>query len=431
MFDSVNQRASIADIPGISGFPVAGTSEDAGWRLQIIGMYPLGFIVGPTLASLSPNTVRETDGTTIITVTGTAFAAGAVLAFDLLGNLPTTFVNTTTLTATVTSAQLATIYGTGPVANAVVKNLDGGTSNTLTFTVTNPLPTLTSILPTSATVGSPNTTITLTGANLSIATAYFNGVALATNFVNITTLTAVIPSSDLLTATTASITLVVTTPGGGTSAPQTFTVGNPSPTLVTISPNAVPAGSPNTTLTVTGTNFINTSVINFGATPLTTTFVNGTTLTAVIPSTSLQAGGSFSITVVNPGPGGGTTAPIPFSVIQISAGNWQEPFRGTSLNSNLFKRAAEKRLYVMDFSLQSEISNGDTIASVVSVVETAGGANTSDLTITNTSISTGAKAVQCDIGGGVDGVMYKIEFTVNTVGGAVIVAIGYLSIIDT
>src|SRR2546428_6373784 len=49
-------------------------------------------------------------------------------------------------------------------------------------------------------------------------------------------------------------------PGGGTSNPQTFSIGitntNPVPTTTGLSPTAAVAGGPGFTLTVTGTNFI-------------------------------------------------------------------------------------------------------------------------------------------------------------------------------
>ena len=67
-----------------------------------------------------------------------------------------------------------------------------------------------------------------------------------------------------------------------------------------ISPNAVPVGSPDTTITLAGTGFVNGAVVKFNGTPLATTFVNGGQLTAVVPAADLAAGGSNSITVVNP-----------------------------------------------------------------------------------------------------------------------------------
>ncbi|WP_086597177.1 malectin domain-containing carbohydrate-binding protein [Hymenobacter crusticola] len=80
-------------------------------------------------------------------------------------------------------------------------------------------PTLTSISPSSGPVG---TSVTLTGTNLSSATAvrFFNGVAATFSVVNAATLTATVPTG----ATTGPVTV---TTGGGTSNGVVFTVVTP------------------------------------------------------------------------------------------------------------------------------------------------------------------------------------------------------------
>jgi sugar lactone lactonase YvrE len=91
---------------------------------------------------------------------------------------------------------------------------------------------VTSISPTSANVGDPDTTITLTGSSfINGSTADFNGTRITTTFVSATQLIAVIPAADLTTSGTDSITIVTGGPGGGTSSAQTFTVNNPASTV--------------------------------------------------------------------------------------------------------------------------------------------------------------------------------------------------------
>jgi uncharacterized repeat protein (TIGR01451 family) len=189
------------------------------------------------------------------------------------------------------------------------------TTNTLTIIEPNVVPTLASLSPNSATAGSPDTTVTLTGAGfVKGSTADFNGTAISTTFVSATELIAVIPAADLTTVGTDPITVVSPTPGGGTSAPQTFTVTVPAPTLTSVSPNSAGTGSPDTTVTLTGTNFVNGSTADFSGAPLSTTFVSATQLTAVIPAAALTTAFLYPITVVTPGPGGGTSAPQTFAV---------------------------------------------------------------------------------------------------------------------
>ena len=82
---------------------------------------------------------------------------------------------------------------------------------------------------------------------------------------------------------------------------------NPVPTTTSISPTSKNAGESEFTLTVNGTNFISGSVVKFDGSSRTTTYVSSTQLTATIPASDLTAAGTFSITVFNPTPGGGTS----------------------------------------------------------------------------------------------------------------------------
>ena len=97
--------------------------------------------------------------------------------------------------------------------------------------------------------------------------------------------------------------------------------GNPpppaTPTITSISPNTAVAGGAAFTLTINGTNFVASSMVNFvGAR---TTFVNSTQLTAAIPASSIASAGMSAVTVTNPGPGGGTSNAINFTVTGTSS----------------------------------------------------------------------------------------------------------------
>ena len=89
---------------------------------------------------------------------------------------------------------------------------------------------------------------------------------------------------------------------------------SPPPLLSTISPTSALVGSPAFMLSVSGSNFVSGSVINFNGAPQPTTFVSSTSLTAAISASSVAAAGSFSVTVTNPAPNGGTSAPSTFTV---------------------------------------------------------------------------------------------------------------------
>ena len=83
-----------------------------------------------------------------------------------------------------------------------------------------PTPVLTSISPTTGSIAAGNFTITATGSEFTAQSVIvFNGVALATTFVNATTLTA---SVSVAGATVGGKPVLVRT-GSKDSAPQTFT----------------------------------------------------------------------------------------------------------------------------------------------------------------------------------------------------------------
>jgi trimeric autotransporter adhesin len=103
------------------------------------------------------------------------------------------------------------------------------TIGTQTFTVTqsgeNPLPTLNSLNPASASGGGSAFTLTVTGTGfVTGATVRWNGANRTTTFVSNTQMTAQIPASDLMTLGPATITVFNPAPGGGTSNALNFNV---------------------------------------------------------------------------------------------------------------------------------------------------------------------------------------------------------------
>jgi len=92
------------------------------------------------------------------------------------------------------------------------------------------------------------------------------------------------------------------------------TIPNPAPSLTTILPSEAAVGSD---LPVTGSGFISQSVVDWNTTALATTDVSSTELTATIPASDLASTGSFSITVTNPTPGGGTSTAATFQVVAV------------------------------------------------------------------------------------------------------------------
>jgi hypothetical protein len=93
----------------------------------------------------------------------------------------------------------------------------------------------------------------------------------------------------------------------------------PAPEITAISPQAVTAGVSSFTLTISGTRFEPTSVAHWNGAPLTTIFVTDEQLVMFVPATAVAAEGVAKITVVNPAPLGGASAPVDFTILPVGS----------------------------------------------------------------------------------------------------------------
>jgi len=170
----------------------------------------------------------------------------------------------------------------------------------------NPTPTLTSLNPAQVTIGSPATTITLSGTGyVGGSTVTLDGASIAATYISTTQLQVTAPAATL--AITGGHGFVVSNPipGGGSSAGASLTVAYPAPTIASLSPNAVAMGAAGFTLSIAGSGFQPVSTVQWNGSALTTTYVSGGSLTAVVPASDLAAGGDATVTVATPAPGGG------------------------------------------------------------------------------------------------------------------------------
>lgn len=118
----------------------------------------------------------------------------------------------------VTSAGVVTVIGT-------TDHVATGLAFVPAATTGNAVPTLTSIAPSSVVANSGAFTLTATGQGfINGSTVQWNGANRPTTFVSPTQLTAAISAADVATAGTAQVTVVTSAPGGGTSAPRSFSI---------------------------------------------------------------------------------------------------------------------------------------------------------------------------------------------------------------
>ena len=284
----------------------------------------------PTTSGLSPTNATQGENGLTLTVSGTNFVNNAVVRWNG-ADRATTFVSSSLLEAAVSTADLAS-SGT---ASVTVFNPapGGGVSNAQTFTIDpqstpNPVPTVGTLSPNTASQGGAGFTLTVNGSNFaSSALVRWNGSNRATTFVSPTQLTATIPASDIATAGNVTVTVFNPAPGGGTSNNSTFSItvpNNPVPVASSLSPSSEIAGGAGFTLTVNGSSFVSGSTVRWNNSNRTTTFVSANQLTATINAADIASSGTASVTVFSPTPGGGTSGALTFT-IQSSGGGTTPP----------------------------------------------------------------------------------------------------------
>jgi hypothetical protein len=95
---------------------------------------------------------------------------------------------------------------------------------------------------------------------------------------------------------------------------------NPAPSISSVSPSSVTAGGAGFALTVDGSGFVSASLVYWNGGQRQTSYVSSGELTAMINAGDIASQGSATVTVVNPGPGGGTSGGVTVA-IQPSGGH--------------------------------------------------------------------------------------------------------------
>jgi hypothetical protein len=290
-------------------------TDDANPTNQVVTLNGTGTNPAPTITMLNPSSATAGGAGFPLTVNGSAFVSGAVVNFNGAAKA-TVFVSATQLTATILAADITA----GGMVNVTVTNPapGGGTSAAAVFTINNPVPAITSLVPNSATAGGAAFILTVNGTGFvtNQSVVKFNGSTKTTTVVSPTQATAPITPADIATAGIFPVTVTNAAPGGGVSAPPTnFTVNNPVPTLTSIAPTSAIAGGTSFTLTLTGTNFVAGSTVKFGTNPaLTPTSQTAAQIQVTVPAADIATAGSVNVTVTNPAPGGGTTGAQTFTI---------------------------------------------------------------------------------------------------------------------
>ncbi len=192
------------------------------------------FTALPTVSDIQPSRVTVGGPSFQLTVTGQHFIPNrSAIGFGSI-TLPTSFVSTQQLTATVPASEIAAIGS----KDVTVTTQGAGTSAPVPFEVRNPVPSISQLNPATAVAGGPAFTLEVVGADFaSGAVVHFGGVALTTQAGSPpdAKLTAAVPAALMATAGTVPVTVVNPGPGGPTSGPVMFDVAPPPPSAKRLS----------------------------------------------------------------------------------------------------------------------------------------------------------------------------------------------------
>jgi hypothetical protein len=309
--------------------PAPGGGTTLGAQLDILPQTPQ-----PLITSVLPSpffagsgaTTMTVNGTNLFPVTGNGLLGGEIfntsnvlwngasitngtgIGFGIgIGPGAQESISVTVPASLLASAGTATITVSNPTSTPAL-------SNALTVSIVNPpVPTLTSLNPGSGPIDTAVSVFLLGTGFASNSTVAMNGINIASVFLGSTELEVSIPASSIATPGTVNLTVTTPAPGGGTSAALPFTAYNPpAPTLTLISPNAGPINTA-ANLTLNGTGFSADSTVALNGTEIAATYVSPTELTVALPASSVALPGNVNFTVTTPAPGGGTTAPMPYT----------------------------------------------------------------------------------------------------------------------
>lgn len=174
------------------------------------------------VTTLTPGSVTAGAAAQTLTISGTKFVSTSTVTYNGVAHTAT-FVSVTELKITLSTTDQAKA---GTYAVVVTNPAPGGGASTpVDFTVNNPVPAITSLLPSSATADAAAETLTLTGTNfVTTSTVSFNAVPHATTYVSATELKITLSTSDLAMAETYTVVVTNLAPGGGASNSKNFTV---------------------------------------------------------------------------------------------------------------------------------------------------------------------------------------------------------------
>ncbi|PYV10401.1 MAG: hypothetical protein DMG23_07775, partial [Acidobacteria bacterium] len=176
--------------------------------------------------------------------------------------------------------------------------------------VSNPVPAITSVSPTTVQAGGPDFLLAVRGANfVPQSVVESDSHYCPTTFVSNTELQAIIPAKDIQYNGNDTIDVYNPPPGGGRSSYLNVTItGEAAPVITAVSPTSAIAGGFSFPLEVDGSGFIFGSYVQWNGKPLQTLYYGPNRLVATITGDLIASPGTAQITVNNLTDGGNSNA---------------------------------------------------------------------------------------------------------------------------
>lgn len=285
--------ATAGSVPVTVIDPVSGLSQ------------PIYFTIQPpllSLSSISPAAAVAGGPAFTLTATGQNFTSQSQVQWNGSPR-STTFVSATQLTAQITAADIAAV---GSVPVTVIDPVNG-LSQPINFTIQQAMLSLTSVSPTTVTVGGPSFMLTVLGSGFTAtSTVQWKGTAVPTTVVGGSELIAQIPATDIAALGTAAVTVHDPSSSVGTTPAQTVTIAAASKDAVAFQINPAHSGA----VTFASLSFPTSPAwsVDVGGTPSYALIVNG-----MVYVTVNVASGSSQLVALNQATGATVWGPIVIS----------------------------------------------------------------------------------------------------------------------
>jgi len=200
----------------------------------------------PQITSVTPSEVFAGGATQTLFVAGSNFVTLSTVTVNG-NNRETVFNNSQSLQAALTAQDIAS---SGTLQIVVLNPAPGGgSSNAVTLNITNAVPSITSVSPTSVQAGgTASTTLTVSGSSfVPDSVIYINGAPRTTTYSSSSSISVVLTPGDLASAGINQVWVFNPAPSGGTSNTLTFAVNATDtaglPLLVDVAPDGTQASN--------------------------------------------------------------------------------------------------------------------------------------------------------------------------------------------